>query len=84
MYDLKGSKSCSPQPRTGQFSKTWRVRGQDQELDPSRPRTRTSKTVLEAATSVCDVTMMLLRSQSISYFNVRRIIWLKGCLNGNP
>jgi len=25
----------------------------------------------------CNVTMMLLRSQSISYFNVKRTIWLK-------
>jgi len=27
--------------------------------------------------------MMLLRSQSISYFNVKRTIWLKGYQNGN-
>jgi len=27
--------------------------------------------------------MMLLRSQSISYFNVNRTIWLKGYQNGN-
>jgi len=26
--------------------------------------------------------MMLLRSQSISHFNVKRTIWLKGCQNG--
>jgi len=31
----------------------------------------------------CDGTMMLLRSQSISYFNVKRTIWLKGYQNGN-
>jgi len=30
-----------------------------------------------------DVTIMLLRSQSISYFNVKRTIWLKGYQNGN-
>jgi len=27
--------------------------------------------------------MMLLHSQSISYFKVKRTIWLKGCQNGN-
>jgi len=27
--------------------------------------------------------MMLLRSQGISYFNVKRSIWLKGYQNGN-
>jgi len=27
--------------------------------------------------------MMLLRGQSISYFNVKRTIWLKGYQNGN-
>jgi len=27
--------------------------------------------------------MMLLRCQSISYFNVKRIIWLKGYQSGN-
>jgi len=27
--------------------------------------------------------MMLLRSQSISYFNVKRTIWFKGYQNGN-
>jgi len=27
--------------------------------------------------------MMLLRSQSILYFNVKRTIWLKGHQNGN-
>jgi len=32
---------------------------------------------------VSDVTMMLLRSQSISYFNVKLTIWLKGYHNGN-
>jgi len=26
--------------------------------------------------------MMLLRSQSISYFNVKRTVWLKGYQNG--
>jgi len=31
----------------------------------------------------CDVTMMLLHSQIISYFNVKHTIWLKGCQNGN-
>jgi len=31
----------------------------------------------------CDVTMMLLRSQSISYFNLKRTIWLKGYQNVN-
>jgi len=31
----------------------------------------------------CDVTMMLLRSQSVSYFNVTCTIWLKGYQNGN-
>jgi len=31
----------------------------------------------------CDVAMMLLRSQSISYFNVKRTIWLEGYENGN-
>jgi len=31
----------------------------------------------------CDVTMMLLGSQSISYFNLKRTIWLKGYQNGN-
>jgi len=30
----------------------------------------------------CDVTMMLLRRQSILYFNVKRTIWLKGYQNG--
>jgi len=30
---LKEAKSCCPRPRTGQFLRTWRVRGQDQELD---------------------------------------------------
>jgi len=29
------------------------------------------------------VTMMLLHSQGISYFNVKRTIWLKGYQNGN-
>jgi len=28
MYDLKGNKNCCLRPRTGQFSRTWRVRGQ--------------------------------------------------------
>jgi len=32
MYDLKGCKSCCPRPRTGQFLRTWRVRGQGQGL----------------------------------------------------
>jgi len=27
--------------------------------------------------------MILLRSQSISYFNVKRTIWLKAALNSN-
>jgi len=31
----------------------------------------------------CDVMMMLLRIQSISYFNVKRTIWLMGYQNGN-
>jgi len=31
----------------------------------------------------CDVTMMLLRSQSIPYFNVKLTIWLMGYQNGN-
>jgi len=31
----------------------------------------------------CDVTMMLLHSQSISYFNVIVYIWLKSYQNGN-
>jgi len=31
----------------------------------------------------CDVTMMLLRNQSISYFNVKRTIWRKDYQNGN-
>jgi len=30
-----------------------------------------------------DVIMTLLRSLSISYFNVKRSIWLKGYQNGN-
>jgi len=30
ILDLKEAKSCSPRPRTGQFSRTWRVRGQGQ------------------------------------------------------
>jgi len=30
-----------------------------------------------------DVTMILLHSQSISYFNIKRTIWLKGYQNGN-
>jgi len=29
------------------------------------------------------VFMMLLRKQSISHFNVKRLIWLKGYQNGN-
>jgi len=31
----------------------------------------------------CDFTMMLLHSQSISYFNVKRTVWLKGYQNSN-
>jgi len=53
MYDLKGSKICCPRPRTGQFSRTWRVRDQGQGLDLSRPRT--SKTVLKDVLKAKDV-----------------------------
>jgi len=37
----------------------------------------------KASLGFCDVTMMLLHSQSISYFNVKHTIWLKGYQNGN-
>jgi len=47
MYDLK-AKSCSLRPRTGQFSRTWSVRGQGQDLTL---KAKDFKTVLEAATS---------------------------------
>jgi len=48
MYDLKGSKKRCPRLRTGQFSRTWKVRGQGLDSPRPRPRPSISKTVLEA------------------------------------
>jgi len=40
------------------------------------------KKIVKLTFLFCDVTLMLLRSQSISYFNIKRSIWLKD-QNGN-